>query len=90
MLSPEQYLQDADPHWMPHLMFYDEKSLPAAAWGAGGAAATVIDGSGGDPHSAILTLLIPVRRWSDGTRYLHQWWGPMIIGRAQSLRSRRL
>ena len=67
MLSPQQYLQDADPRWMPHLMFYYDRSLPAASWGAGGATPTVIDGSAADPLSPVLTLLIPVPRWSDGT-----------------------
>ena len=67
MLSHEQYLVDADPHWMPHVMFYYDKSMPAAAWGVGGATNTVIDGSAGDPHSPVLVLLIPVRQWSDDT-----------------------
>lgn len=68
MLSPKQYLQDADPQcWVPHVMFYFDRSLPPAAWGAGGYTNTVIDGSAGDPHSPVFTLLIPVRRWSDGT-----------------------
>jgi hypothetical protein len=67
MLSPEQHLQDADPHWMPHLMFYYDRSLPAAAWGAGDMTAPIIDGSAGDTHSPVLTLFIPVRQWSDGT-----------------------
>jgi len=67
MLSHEQYLVDADPHWMPHVMFYYDKSMPAAAWGVGGVTNTVIDGSAGDPHSPALVLLIPVRQWSDGT-----------------------
>ena len=67
MLSHEQYLVDADPHWMPHVMFYYDKSMPAAAWGVGGATNTLIDGSAGDPHSPVLVLLIPVRQWSDDT-----------------------
>jgi hypothetical protein len=71
MLSPKQYLQDANPtSWMPHLMVYFEKSTPAAVWGAGDGAGPVIDGSGGDPHSPVLTYFIPVRRWSDGTSAL--------------------
>jgi len=65
MLSPKQYL--VDDHWMPHLMFYYDKSAPASAWGAGGFDAPIIDGSVGDPTSPVLTLLIPVRTWSDGT-----------------------
>lgn len=70
MLSHEQYLVDANPHWMPHLMFYYDKSLPAAAWGAGGMTSPIIDGSVGDPSHPVLTLLIPVRQWSDGTAAL--------------------
>jgi hypothetical protein len=67
MLSHEQYLAEVNPHWMPHLMFYYDKSQPAATFGAGGMTAPVIDGSIGDPNYPLLTLLIPVRQWSDGT-----------------------
>jgi hypothetical protein len=67
MLSHRQHLLDADPQWMPHLMFYYDKSMPAAAWGAGGMTAPVIDGSAGETDVPVLTLLIPVRQWSDGT-----------------------
>lgn len=67
MLSHEQILGDSKPHWMPHLMFFYDKSLPAAAYGAGGMSSPVIDGSIGDPNDPVLTLLIPVRQWSDGT-----------------------
>src|SRR5262249_15253121 len=60
MMSPQQYLQDGDPHyWMPHLMFYFDRSMSAADWGAGGEAAAVIDGSADDPSSPVLTLLVP-------------------------------
>jgi hypothetical protein len=67
MLSPEQYLADENPHWMPHLMFYYDRSLPAAAWGAGDMNAPIIDASFGTPHSPVQTLFIPVRQWSNGT-----------------------
>jgi hypothetical protein len=67
MLSHEQYLVDANPHWLPHLMFFYDKSMPAATWGAGGMTSPVIDGSVGDPSSPLRTLLIPVLQWSDGT-----------------------
>jgi hypothetical protein len=66
MLSPEQHLSNTDPHWAPHLMFWYDKSMPAAIWGVGGVTNTIIDGSGLDPDAQVLTLLIPVRRWSDG------------------------
>jgi hypothetical protein len=68
MTSSQQHLQDDAPqNWMPHLMFYYDRSLPAATWGAGGMTATVIDATVGDPTSPVQTLLIPVRRWSDGS-----------------------
>jgi hypothetical protein len=67
MLSHDQYLADTNPHWMPHLMFFYDRSLPGAAWGAGGMTAPIIDGSASDPGYPVLTLLIPVRQWSDGT-----------------------
>ncbi len=66
MLSPSQYLGDTGPHWLPHLMFYYDKSMPATVWGTGGATNTLIDGSAGDAASPVFTLLIPVREWSDG------------------------
>ena len=67
MLSPEQYLADQNPHWMPHVMFFYDRSLPAAAWGAGDMNAPIIDASVGAPHSPVQTLFIPVRQWSNGT-----------------------
>jgi hypothetical protein len=67
MLSPEQYLGDENPHWMPHVMFYYDRSLPAAAWGAGDMNAPIIDASVGAPHAPVQTLFIPVRQWSNGT-----------------------
>lgn len=66
MLSPHQYLTDDDPHWMPHLMFYYDRSLPAAAWGAGDGKSPVIDATGNSPAPRMV-LLIPVPQWSDGT-----------------------
>ncbi len=72
MLSPEQYLADTNPHWMPHLMFFYDRSMPASAWGASTNMGTVIDGSPDDGSSPILTLLIPVRQWSNGTSAMSQ------------------
>lgn len=71
MLSPRQWLGPDNPHWMPHFMFFFDRSLPATTWGAqGDMTAAVIDGSAGDPASPVLTLLIPVRQWSNGTSAL--------------------
>lgn len=67
MLSHEQHLADVNPHWMPHLMFYYDATVVPSTFGAGGMSAAVINGSAGDPHSPVLTLFIPVPRWSDGT-----------------------
>lgn len=64
MLSKEQYLQDLNPHAAPHLMFFYNKAMPPALWGAGPTSPVIADA---DPHARILTLFIPVRRWSDGT-----------------------
>jgi hypothetical protein len=66
MLSPDQHLADTDPHWVPHVMFYFDTSIPSASFGVGGDFAPIIDGSAGDPDASYITLLIPVRRWSDG------------------------
>lgn len=67
MLSPRQYLGDDDPRWKPHLMFYFDRTMPVAAWGAGGFTAPVIDATGGDKNAAVHTMLVPVRQWADGT-----------------------
>jgi hypothetical protein len=66
MLSPAQWLTEADSHWRPHLMFYFDRSA-TPAWGAGGMTAPVINASAGDPAFPVLTLLVPVPQWSDGT-----------------------
>jgi hypothetical protein len=66
MLSSEQHLANPVPHWMPHLMFFYDKAMPAAAWGVGGATNTLI-GIAGDADTHVLTVLIPVPRWSDGS-----------------------
>ena len=67
MMSARQHLLDADPHWLPHLMFFYDRATPASAFGAAGMSAPVINGSAGDAHAPVLTLFIPVRQWSDGS-----------------------
>ena len=71
MLSPKQHLSDADPHWMPHLMFYYDRALKATTFGAGGMTAPIIDASGGDSYSPIQVIYIPIRTWSNGTLAVH-------------------
>jgi hypothetical protein len=70
MLSPRQHLLDADPHWMPHLMFYYDKATSASSFGAAGMTAPIINASAGDPHAPVLTIFVPVRQWSDGSAAL--------------------
>lgn len=66
MLSHRQNLGGNDPHWMPHLMFYYDRSMPASAWGAGDGKSPIIDATGAAP-SPLMVLLVPVPQWSDGT-----------------------
>lgn len=71
MLSPKQYLSDADPHWLPHLMFYYDRALKATTFGAGGMTAPIIDATAGDPNSPVQVIYIPTHAWSDGTPAVH-------------------
>jgi hypothetical protein len=71
MLSPQQHLSDADPHWMPHLMFYYDRALKGATFGAGGMTAPIIDATAGEPNSPMQVIYIPIRTWSDGTPAVH-------------------
>jgi hypothetical protein len=66
MLSPEQTLGPNNSHWVPHLMFYYDKSASPSMWGVGDSVTTIINGSAGDPNATVLMLLVPVRRWSTG------------------------
>lgn len=71
MLSPKQHLSDADPHWMPHLMFYYDRALKGATFGAGAMTAPIIDATAGDPNEPMQVIYIPIRTWSDGTPAVH-------------------
>jgi len=67
MQSPEQYLNDEVKRAGPHLMFFYDRSQPAAVWGASSdGTGPIIDGTT-PPDAPVLTLIIPTRRWSDGT-----------------------
>jgi hypothetical protein len=64
MMSKDGFLTGADGHWHPHLMFY----LPTkdtASWGANADGSPVIGGPG-DPEP-VVTYMIPVTHWSDGS-----------------------
>ena len=71
MLSPKQRLSDADPHWMPHLMFYYDHALKGTTFGAGGMTAPIIDATAADPNAPVQVIYIPIRTWSDGTPAVH-------------------
>jgi len=64
MMSKQGYLNDRDGHWHPHLMFYFSNMDPAT-WGANLPGSPVIAIE--QPEERLITFLVPVRRWSDGT-----------------------
>ena len=64
MLSKQGYLSDHDGHWHPHLMFFVSEGDPAA-WGADLPGSPVL--SFNDKWEHLITFLVPVREWSDGT-----------------------
>ena len=64
MLSKQGYLSDEGGHWHPHLMFFVSQGDPAA-WGAGLPGSPIL--AFNDTWEHLITFLVPVRRWSDGT-----------------------
>ena len=64
MLSKQGYLDDHAGHWHPHLMFFVSGNDPAA-WGADLPGSPVLASNATWEH--LITFLIPVRKWSDGT-----------------------
>lgn len=63
MLSKQGYLGDVG-HWHPHLMFFVSQTDPAA-WGADLPGSPIL--AVNDPWERLITFLIPVRKWSDGS-----------------------
>jgi hypothetical protein len=65
MLSKQGYLNDdAAGPWLPHMMFYVPHGQ-ATVWGAGAEGSPILGHDGSDIEPTV--LLIPVRRWSDGS-----------------------
>jgi hypothetical protein len=64
MMSKQGHINDRDGHWHPHLMFYFSKTDPAS-WGANLDGSPVIAAE--QPEELLVTFMVPVRRWSDGT-----------------------
>jgi hypothetical protein len=65
MLSKQGYVSDAAAGpWLPHVMFFVQ-SGQAEVWGAGREGSPILGADAGPFEPTI--LLIPVRRWSDGS-----------------------
>ncbi len=64
MMSKQQYLNDRDVHWHPHLMMFVSGDA-AKSWGANVEGSPLI--AANDPEERVTIMLIPVWKWSDGT-----------------------
>jgi hypothetical protein len=65
MMSKQGYLSVRDGHWRPHLMFFAPETDPKL-WGANLSGSPVIASK--DTAERLTVFLIPVDKWSDGTR----------------------
>jgi hypothetical protein len=70
MMSRQQYLNDRDVHWHPHLMFYMPGEMNPTAWGANLPSGSAVYGGGSDlPGGGRMPwtiFFVPVPKWSDG------------------------
>ncbi len=64
MMSKQQYLNDRDRSWYPHLMFYVAGEA-ANSWGANLPGSPVI--AANDREARVTVMMVVVRHWSDGT-----------------------
>ena len=64
MMSKQQYLNDRDVHWHPHLMIFAAGDAEKS-WGANVEGSPVI--AANDPEERVTILMVPVWKWSDGT-----------------------
>jgi hypothetical protein len=65
MMSKRGYGGDSAPHWPSHLMFFYTDMEPAI-WGANLTGSPVV--AIADPMSHLTQFVIPVQKWSDGTK----------------------
>jgi hypothetical protein len=65
MLSKEGYLNNARNAWLPHVMPFIPYGQAEKVWAAGLDGSPIL-ASGGEPYE-VITIYIPVRRWSDGS-----------------------
>jgi hypothetical protein len=64
MMSKQQYLNDTDKSWHPHLMFFEPGDVEKS-WGANLPASPVI--AANDPEERVTIFMVLVDKWSDGT-----------------------
>jgi hypothetical protein len=64
MMSKQGYLNNADGHWHPHLMFFAPSTKPDA-WGANLDDSPIVAVQ--DTEDRITIFMVPLSRWSDGT-----------------------
>ena len=64
MMSKQQYLNDRDVHWHPHLMFFVSGDAEKS-WGADVQGSPII--AANDPEERVAIMMVPVWNWSDGT-----------------------
>jgi hypothetical protein len=64
MMSKQGYLNNADGHWHPHLMFFAPSTKPEA-WGANLDNSPIVAVQ--DTEDRMTIFMVPLARWSDGT-----------------------
>jgi hypothetical protein len=64
MMSKQQYLNDRDVSWHPHLMMFVSGDAEKS-WGADGEGSPII--AANDPEERVTIMMVPVWHWSDGT-----------------------
>ncbi len=64
MMSRQQYLNDQDQNWQPHLMFFVQGDA-ASSWGANVPGSPVM--AANDPDERATIFMIAAKHWSDGT-----------------------
>lgn len=66
MMSKAQYLSDDNGHpWHPHVMFYYPASVARESWGADVEGSPILSDSA--KFDRVITFMVPVARWSDGS-----------------------
>jgi hypothetical protein len=64
MMSKQQYLNDEDRNWQPHMMFFAPGDA-AKSWGANVPGSPVMAANDPEEHATI--FMITAKHWSDGT-----------------------